>query len=254
MNRLLRGTSNLEFERSKRIILRQLPRRPATILDVGGGPGRYSFWLSGMGYTVHLVDVFPLHVQQARESRRTARSPLASISVGDARSLDFEDNFADVVLLFGPLYHLVGKKERLEALAEARRALKPGGLLFAAAISRFTSALDGCLGGFIRDPAFMKIIARDLKNGQHRNPTNNPAYFTTAFFHHPNELAAELREARFKSVKVHAVTGFAWLLPRFDQIWKNPRLRARLMAILDRTALEPSMLGVSDHLLAVGTK
>jgi ubiquinone/menaquinone biosynthesis C-methylase UbiE len=254
LHRLLQGTSNFEFERSKRVILHYLPRRPATILDVGGGPGRYSFWLSEMGHSVHLVDVLPLHVQQAWQFQKKAGKQLASIAVGDARSLDFEDNFADVVLLFGPLYHLVRRKERLEALAEARRVLKPGGLLFAAAISRFTSALDGCLRGFIRDPVFMKIIRRDLRSGQHSNPTNNPAYFTTAFFHHPEELEAEIREARFKSVKVHAVTGFAWLLPRFDQTWRNPRLRARLMSILDQTELEPSMLGVSDHLLAVGKK
>lgn len=254
MNRLLHGASNLEFERSKRIILRYLPRRPVTILDVGGGPGRYSFWLSEIGHSVHLVDVLPLHVRQARESQRKARNPLASITVGDARSLDFEDGFADAILLFGPLYHLIRRRERLEALAEAHRVLKPGGVLLAAAISRFTSTLDGCLEGFIRDPVFMKIISRDLRNGQHRNPTNNPAYFTTAFFHHPDELGAEISEAGFKSVEVHAVTGFAWLLPEFDQMWKNRRLRARLMAVLDQTELEPSMLGVSDHLLAVGTK
>src|SRR5207247_6861379 len=109
---------------------------------------------------------------------------LASINLGDARRLDFDDGYADIVLLFGPLYHLVRKKERLKALAEARRVLKPGGLLFVAAISRFTSALDGCLRGFIRDPEFMKIIQQDLKNGQHRKPSNKPENFTTALFNH----------------------------------------------------------------------
>jgi len=253
-DRLLRGTSNLEFERTKRILLHYLPSRPATILDVGGGPGRYSFWLSEMGHSVHLVDILPLHTRQAREFQRKSKNRLASINLGDARRLDFDDGSADIVLLFGPLYHLVRKKERLKALAEARRVLKPGGLLFAAAISRFTSAVDGSLRGFIRDPEFMTIIQQDLKNGQHRNPSNKPEYFTTAFFHHPNEFEAEMKQARFRSVKVYGVTGFAWLLPRLDQIWRDPTLKARLMSILDRTELEPSMLGISDHLLAVGKK
>ncbi len=224
------------------------------ILDVGGGPGRYSFWLSEMGHSVHLVDILPLHIRQAREFQRKSKNRLASINLRDARRLDFDDGYADIVLLFGPLYHLVRKKERLKALAEARRVLKPGGLLFAAAISRFTSAVDGSLRGFIRDPEFMTIIQQDLKNGQHRNPSNKPEYFTTAFFHHPNEFEAEMKQARFRSVKVYGVTGFAWLLPRLDQIWRDPTLKARLMSILDRTELEPSMLGISDHLLAVGKK
>lgn len=253
-DRLLGGTSNLEFERTKRILSRYLPRRPATILDVGGGPGRYSFWLAEKGYSVHLLDVLPLHIRQAREFQKRSKNPLASIQLGDARSLDLEDKSVDVVLLFGPLYHLVRRTERVKALSEAHRVLKPGGLLFAAAVSRFTSALDGSLRGFIRDPGFMRIIERDLRTGQHRNPTNKPEYFTTAFFHHPDQLKGEIKDARFGSIKVYAVTGFGWLLPRFKQVWKDPVLKARLMSILDRTELESSLLGISDHLLAVGRR
>jgi ubiquinone/menaquinone biosynthesis C-methylase UbiE len=253
-NRLLGGTSNLEFERTKRILSRYLPRRPLRILDVGGGPGRYSLWLAEMGHSVHLVDVMPLHIRQARKLDKGSKNHLASIRLGDARALDFDDKSIDVVLLFGPLYHLVRANERLKALSEARRVLKPSGLLFAAAISRFTSALDGSLRGFIQDSSFMKIIKQDLKTGQHRNPTNKPEYFTTAFFHHPDELRSEIERARFGSVKVYAVTGFVWLLPRFNQMWRDPELRTRLMNILDRTELEPSLLGQSDHLLAVGRK
>jgi SAM-dependent methyltransferase len=101
-DRLLGGTSNLEFERTKRILSRHLLGKPATILDVGGGPGRYSFWLAEMGYSIHLVDVLPLHVRQAREFQRSSKNHLASIRRGDARSLDFEDKSADAVLMFGP--------------------------------------------------------------------------------------------------------------------------------------------------------
>ena len=179
---------------------------------------------------------------------------MASITLGDARNLDFEDRIADIVLMFGPLYHLVKKKERLKALSEACRVLKPGGVVFAAGISRFTSALDGSRGVFIRDHAFMKIVKQDLKNGQHRNPKSVPEYFTTAFFHHPRELEAEVRQAGFTSVRVLALTGFAWLLPSFNKIWNNRGLRARLLAILERTEAEPSLMGVSDHLLAIGKK
>ena len=196
----------------------------------------------------------PLHITQARDTQSRARQPLTSISIGDARNLDFEDRVADIVLLFGPIYHLVERKERLEALSEAYRVLKPRGIVFVAGISKFTSALDGSRGMFIRDPSFMKIVWQDLKNGQHRNPVNVPEYFTTAFFHHPRELEAEIRQAGFKSVSVRAVTGFAWLLPSFNKIWNNRELRTRLLAILERIEMEPSLMGVSDHLLGMGKK
>jgi ubiquinone/menaquinone biosynthesis C-methylase UbiE len=253
-DRLLKGTSNLEFERTKRILSRFLSGRPLTVIDVGGGPGRYSFWLAGLGHSVHLVDALPLHVRQAEESQAESNHPLVSIRLGDARNLHFEDRYADIVLMFGPLYHLVRKSQRLKALVEAHRVLKRNGLFLGAAVSRFASALDGSVRGFIRDPSFMKIIMQDLRNGQHRNPFNNPRYFTTAFFHHPDELAKEVGEAKFRSVEVYAVTGFGWLLPRFDQIWKNPQLKSRLLTLLERTEREPSLLGQSDHLLAVARK
>ena len=253
-DRLLKGVSSLEFERTKRILSRFLPTRRARILDVGGGPGRYSFWLAGMGHSVHLVDALPLHITQAQEFQAKSKYPLTSIGLGDARSLDFSDEFANVILMFGPLYHLVRKRERLKALSEAHRILKRNGLFFGAAVSRFTSAIDGSVRGYIQDPSFMKIIKQDLRNGQHRNPMNRPEYFTTAFFHHPDELQQEIVQARFRSVEVYAVTGFAWLLPNFDRLWKIPQLRSRLMTILDRTEREPSMLGQSDHLLVVARK
>ncbi|TMI42982.1 methyltransferase domain-containing protein [Candidatus Bathyarchaeota archaeon] len=253
-DRLLTGSSNLEFYRTKEIISRFLPKKPATILDVGGGPGRYSFWLAGKGHRVHLVDILPLHVKQAGDTQRKSNEELASISLGDARELDFHDKTMDIVLLFGPLYHLVQRRERMRALLEARRVLKPGGRLFVAAVSRFTSALDGSLHGYIEDPAFMKIIKQDLKNGQHRNPRNVPEYFTTAFFHHPKELEAEISKAGFRSVRTYALTGFAWLLPRFNEYWKDRELRGRLLTLLERTESEPSLMGVSDHLLATGNR
>jgi ubiquinone/menaquinone biosynthesis C-methylase UbiE len=253
-DRLLKGSSNLEFERTKRIILRYLPKRPSVIVDVGGGPGRYSFWLAEMGHSLHLIDVLPLHIRQARRIQRDTKHPLASIALGDARKLRFENASADAVLMFGPMYHLVREAERLKALTEARRVLRPNGLLFAAAISKFASVLDGSARGFIKDPGFMRIIRNDLKTGQHRNPTGHRDYFTTAFFHHPKELENEMRQAKFRSVKTYAVTGFAWLLPNFRQLWGDPKLKSRLMALLERTEQELSLLGLSDHLLAIGRK
>src|SRR5262249_49876920 len=79
------------------------------------------------GYAVHLSDVVPLHVEQAREaSARQPDHPLAGTAVGDARRLAHPDGSADAVLLLGPLYHLTERADRLAAWREARRGRRPG--------------------------------------------------------------------------------------------------------------------------------
>ena len=102
----------------------------ATVLDVGGGPGGHACWLAARGYRVHLIDVTPLHVELARQaSARQPGAPLAGAEVGDARALPWPDGAADAVVLFGPLYHLTERADRLKALREAHRVLRPGGEL-----------------------------------------------------------------------------------------------------------------------------
>ena len=80
--------------------------------------------------------------------RVSSDKPIQSISLGDARNLEWGDGSVDVVLLLGPLYHLPVRSDRIAALSEAFRVLKPGGLLFAVGISRFASTLSGLIDGF----------------------------------------------------------------------------------------------------------
>ena len=244
--RLLGGTSRLELARTQLILQRFLPRPPARILDVGGGPGAYAWWLTDQGYTVHLVDAVPLHVEQAR-----AAANGYTVELGDARSLHEPDASADAVLLLGPLYHLTERANRLRALAEAGRVLRPRGHLFVAAISRFASLLDGLREYRLDDPAFVQIVERDLREGQHRNPENRPEWFTTAYFHHPDELVREVRDAGLILADVLAVEGPGWLVPEFDARWRDDGRRQELLEAIARIEREPSMLGVSAHLLAV---
>ena len=142
----------------------------------------------------------------------------------------------------------------MAALREAHRVLAGGGLLFAAAISRFASVLDGLVRGYLDDPVFGKIVQQDLKDGQHRNPTDNPAYFTTAFFHRPEELRHEVEEAGFRIEEVFAIEGPGWLLQDFDDHWNDTGRRERLLSAIRDLETEPSTLGMSAHLLAVGRK
>jgi ubiquinone/menaquinone biosynthesis C-methylase UbiE len=252
--RLLTGWFKLEHARTQELILRYIPPAPATILDLGGGAGVYALWLAERGYSVHLIDPVALHVEQAQARSAIQQTPLASASVGDARSLSQQDDSADAVLVLGPIYHLTERNERLTALREVHRVLRPGGLTWVAAISRFASLLDSLSSGFFDDPDFAPILERDLAEGQHRNPTDNPTYFTDAFFHRPDELVTELTEAGFELVDLVPIEGPGWVARDFERLWNDPKQRERLLACVRKVEHEPALIGMSSHIMAIGRK
>lgn len=254
-SRLRQGWFQLEHARTQEILLRYLAPAPAMIIDAGGGAGVYACWLAARGYEVHLIDPVRKHVEQARAASALLReNPLASAEVGDARSIPHADGSADTVLLLGPLYHLVEKENRLACLRETHRVLRPGGLIFGAGISHFASLLDSLTHGFFDDPAFAPILDRDLEDGQHRNPTSNPVYFTDAFFHRPGELSRELLAVGFHVLEVLPIEGPGWLARDFERLWGDAAQRERLLAVVRKMEREPSVLGASSHILAIGRK
>ena len=254
-SRLRTGWFRLEHARTQELILRHLPPVPATIVDAGGGSGAYALWLAGLGHHVHLIDVVPKHVEQARAaSVRQPEHPLASAELGDARRLAHADGSADAVLLLGPLYHLVEKEDRLACLREAHRVLRPRGLLWGAGISHFASLLDSLTQGFFDDPNFAPIVERDLEDSQHRNPSSNPVYFTDSYFHRPGEMSRELLAAGFQVVEIVAIEGPGWLARDFDRLWNDGVQRERLLKVVRKVEREPSILGATAHIMAIGRK
>ncbi|HJQ97265.1 MAG TPA: methyltransferase domain-containing protein [Candidatus Polarisedimenticolaceae bacterium] len=253
-SRLTHGPFKLEFERTKELIQRHAPQAPAEVLDVGGGAGAYALWLAERGYRVHLIDASPRLVEEARKRSAIARAPLASCAVGDARELSVPDGSAGMVLLLGPLYHLVEEDDRRRAISEAARALASGGALIAAAISRWASVLDGVARSLFDDPHFATIVERDLREGQHRNPTGELNYFTTAYFHKPEELRHEIAGAGLSVEGLYGIEGPGWMTHNFDERWGDPAKRETILRIARLIESEPAMIGCSAHMLAVGRK
>jgi SAM-dependent methyltransferase len=252
--RLSTGSGQLEFERTKELLLRFLPPPPGRIIDVGGGAGAYAFWLARLGYTVRLIDATPRLAAEAARRNGTSEHPLAVIAIGDARQLPVADESADVVLLLGPLYHLTERADRIAALQQARGAVRTGGAIVVAGISRYAATLDGLAFHPALDSRLALMRHRSLASGQYRNDTNNPRYFVTAYFHRPDDLAEELTDGGLTDVRVFGIEGPGWLLPDFEARWGEPSLRDEILTVVRLLEEERSIIGASAHLLAVGVK
>lgn len=247
--RIAEGFGRLELIRTQEVLGRYLSAVPCSILDVGGATGIHAEWLAELGHNVHVIDLMPHHVEEAARLGDTTGRVTAE--VGDARNLPLEDDSFDAVLLFGPLYHLTEREERLLAWAEARRVVRAGGFIFAAAISRFASLFDGLSQGFLFDPTFRQIVEGDLRDGQHRNPTENQHWFTTAYFHHPDDLREEAETAGAEVLEVVGIEGLAGWLPQLADRWSDPSDREAILQSARLVESESSVLGLSAHLMAV---
>lgn len=249
--RLRQGLGRLELARVQEVVRRNLTERPGglDVLDVGGATGVHAEWLLADGHRVHLVDLMPRHVERAL--LRLGSTPGFSAELGDARALPREDASADVVLVLGPLYHLQSREDRLRVWREAHRVVRSGGVVVAMAISRFASLLDGLATGWLLDPRFREIVLEDLASGRHENTTGHPGWFTTAYFHHPDELPAEAREAGLDVVETVGVEGAVHWMKHLEGRWDDAADREVLLAAARATEHEPTLLGLGPHLLTV---
>jgi SAM-dependent methyltransferase len=250
-SRLSEGMAEIELVRTQEILRRWLPSPPARVLDAGGATGVHAEWLLAEGYAVHLLDITPRHVNQARASLGDWG---LTAQVADARSLPLHSDSFDAVLLLGPLYHLQERADRVRVLIEARRVVRPDGLVAAAAISRFASLFDGLVRGFLFDSDFRAIAHRDLLDGRHSNVDNRPHWFTTAFFHRPEQLEEEICSAGLSFVEVVGVEGLAGWLPQLERHWAQEPDRKVILDAIRLVEAEPSLLGLSAHLLAIARR
>jgi len=241
------GRPRLEYVRTLELLDRHLPPPPGRILDVGGGTGVYAVPLVERGFTVHVIEPVHRHVQQVEATARRQDLGGLSAELGDARDLSGVSEDADAVLLLGPLYHLTEASDRATALAEARRVVRPGGVVVAVGISRFASLMDGLKRRSLADPVYRPIVELDLCSGQHRNPEvrTRPEFFTTAYFHRPEELREEAQNAGLVDVSLFAVEGPSWIVEDPADL-DNQLFAARAVES------EPTLMGATSHVMVIG--
>lgn len=251
-DRLELGLGPLEFERNKNLISRHLPKK-GIVIDVGGGPGVYSEWLAGLGHEVHLVEPVEKHIKQANKRSAKAKKPFKTI-LGEAQKLALPDNFADVVILHGPLYHLQQKSERIKAIIEAKRILKPNGVMLGFAINHSASSIAALLNGFMHSPELYEMCKQELASGIHHPPKNMPGILPQAYFHRPKQLREELEEAGLAYADTFAVEGMIWMDKNYFETRSDAKKKEAIMELLKLTENDQALLSLSPHMMIVGKK
>ena len=264
-NRLRTDVGLIEFERTKEILLENLPKPPAVIYDIGGAYGEYSWWLASLGYEVHLFDLSETNIKLSKElAKEYPTCSLSSSEVGDARNIPRADNSADAVLLMGPLYHITDYDERIKAIKESFRLLKNDGVIFTAALTPYSVLLYNITvyspkgenkNTYLENTDFLAMVERELKDGCHINP-NRDVYegLGSSHLHTAKALKAELEVGGFSDSVVHGVMGGAWLVHDIDELWKNEISRNALMNTVRLLDKHEEIIGLSGHLLAVSKR
>lgn len=254
-SRLDTASGALEFEVNTRLIQRYI-RSPSRILDIGGGPGRYALWLASLGHEVILADLSPRQLEIGRE--RIADSPFGSgvvdVVEADARDLSqFDDADFDAAVCLGPFYHLPDASDRERAAVHLRRVVRAGGHVFVAfmpwqAFLRRTVAIpeerhrladEAWLAGLLEDGSFVNDI---------------PGRFNIGFGASPSGIAPFFEELGFKTCGVFASEGLgAGIEEAVAELRESDQAAYEaLMRTVLAAADDPSLLGLSTHLLYVG--
>ncbi|MFC8452153.1 class I SAM-dependent methyltransferase [Kitasatospora sp. NPDC057223] len=251
--RLADPRRSIEYLRTTDILTRHLPPAPASVLDIGGGPGRYALALAATGYDVTLLDPVPLHVQQATDASDAAPHPLAGAALGDARDLPHDDATFDAALLLGPLYHLTDPDDRHRAWTETARVLRPGALVVAAGASRYYTAWEMLAAGKLDLPGALDTLTGHLRTGRHHNRSGDLRLWTTAYFHDPHELASEAAAAGLTVRALLPVEGPAKLIAGIGDMLQDPARTEQVLQLLRLLEGRPSVLGTSEHVIVVAT-
>ncbi len=246
--RLDKGMGVFEFERIKSLIEKYIELPNSTVIDVGGGTGKYSEWLARKGHKVHLVEPVNKHITIAQNRANKLKNRFF-VHLGEARKLNLPDNFADVIILHGPLYHLQKRKDREAAIREAKRVLKNDGVILGFAINYSATTLVGLLNGLIHKPSFFNMCKEELKTGVHNPPFDFPWLLAEAYYHKPNELKAEFVEQEFTYLNTYAVEGMIWLDKDYFGSMANEKKKKTLIELVGLTENDTNLLTFSPHMM-----
>jgi len=250
-NRLRRH--KVEFDITCRYLDKYLPDNQK-ILDLGGGPGRYSIWLAEKGHEVTLVDLSEENVKLAREKAEERGVRLNKIIQGNALELSEivkEEDF-DMILNMGPMYHILEESKRYSVIEQCMEKLKEDGILVVAFISAYAPIID------ILKKSPEKIIeCRErylnfIEDGKSRLQPGDEG-FTDAYFYHPQKARKFISEFDLDELVMAGVEGLVAATEEKINSLSQEAYKEWLEVVFE-TSQDPVTWGTSQHLLYIGRK
>jgi ubiquinone/menaquinone biosynthesis C-methylase UbiE len=244
-----------EFAVTLRALKDYLPPLPTKVLDVGGGPGRYSIALAKLGHRVTLLDLSEACLDLARRKAQETDVSLAECLRGNAMDLRrFRDGSFDVVLLMGPLYHLLTPDGRDLALKETHRVLKGNGLTFATFITRYAPLRWSAKN----EPEWLSQGKELLETGVWRPsatgiPSKARVGFTSSYFVHPAEIRPLMERNGFEDLDIIGCEGAISMIEERINELSGDEFDS-WVDLNYRLGKDPSLHGAAEHLLYVGRK
>ena len=254
-NRLQNDNSGkLEYDMTMKILEKYLPAN-GTILDLGGGAGVYSFPLANKGYKVYLADLSEDLINQAKQKRKEeSTTNIISCDVVNAINLSiYDDNQFDVVLLFGPLYHLLEEEERRECISEIKRVLKPGGKIFTSFIPYLSGSI-AIMDRYLKHPEQVDInnLSEVFQSGKFHNASN--IGFQEGYYPSINEVEELFSSNGFDKVLIRSIRGFGY--EKEDSLYniENKEIFDKVMQLIDETSENQSIIDTCGHAIYIGCK
>jgi len=238
-----------EYEINMRF-LRRYVKPGDRVLDVGGGPGRYSIALAELGCEVTLLDLSPENVRLAKE-KAAAQGVALRAMTADARDLSLlgSETF-DHVLCMGPLYHLLNEADRAQAVRECLAHLRPGGIFAAAWIALVSGVIfmGRSAPEIITNPSEAAPLAAFRQDGSWGGQAFTQAYFTA-----PSEVLPFL--AQFPLQKLHFLGSEAIVCAFEDRILgQSQEVIDAWLDLAESVCEQERFLNFTEHLLYIGRK
>lgn len=236
-----RANGCVEYLRMREIVAARLAPE-SKVVDIGGATGIHATWLAAAGHDVLLVDPVVEQVAQA------AAVGTFSCVVGDARHLELSDAVFDAALVCGPLYHLYDRADRIGALREAARVVRPGGWIFAAGVTRWLALANQIdLHGYPEELPEPWVTL--LTTGRADGDPDDSNGFPLAHAHSAAELVDEAEQAGLVDVEVVGVEGPA--SPALELIGPDDAAVSAGLVLAHAVEANAAAPDLSGHLLAI---
>lgn len=237
----------IEFDITKRYLDENISGKNLEIFDIGGGPGRYSIYLAEKGHRVSLLDLSKRNIEVAKEKSVERNIKLEAYIHGNALELGGYDQRYDVVLLMGPLYHLINESDRKAAIRGALRLLKPNGIIVASFISNYAPIQDYLKG--VHPIESVDELLGYLTDGENQEEKG----FTTAYFTDYKEAKNLMNSFGLTEIAFAGVENILCAKEMEINMLEDHEYR-KWLEICYQLSQDENLMGTSEHFLYIGRK